>query len=175
MKMLIDLFITFAKIGAFNFGGGYAILPFIEKEIVINNGWLSPHDFIDLVALSQMTPGPISINSATFIGYRLAGLFSSAVATLGLVFPAFFIVIFVATTVKKYRTCEWMDRAFLGLRPAVIGLITASTISIGRTSIVDIKSVLIAGITAVLVFKTKLNPILVIIIAGAVGGIAYSL
>ena len=174
MKMLIDLFITFAKIGAFNFGGGYAILPFIEKEIVINNGWLSPHDFIDLVALSQMTPGPISINSATFIGYRLAGLFSSAVATLGLVFPAFFIVIFVAIQSKNTVLANGWTVPF-GLRPAVIGLITVSTISIGRTSIVDIKSVLIAGITAVLVFKTKLNPILVIIIAGAVGGIAYSL
>lgn len=175
MKMLTELFFVFFKIGAFNFGGGYAILPFIEKEIVINNGWLSQHDFIDLVALSQMTPGPISINSATFIGYRLSGLLSAAVGTLGLVSPAFFIIIFVAATVKKYRTSDWMDCAFLGLRPAVIGLITAATISVGRTSIVDIKSVLIAGFTGVLVFKTKLHPVLIILIAGAAGGLIFSL
>ncbi|MDD2574046.1 MAG: chromate transporter [Bacillota bacterium] len=175
MKTLIELFFTFVKIGAFNFGGGYAILPFIEKEIVINNGWLNQHDFIDLVALSQMTPGPISINSATFIGYRLAGLISAAVGTLGLIFPAFFLVITVAATVKKYRTSYWMDCAFLGLRPAVIGLITAATISVGRTSLVDIKSVLIAAFAAVLVFKTKLHPILIILASGTVGGIIYGL
>lgn len=175
MKMLIELFYTFSKIGAFNFGGGYAILPFIEKEIVINNGWLSRHDFIDLVALSQITPGPISINSATFIGYRLAGLVSAAVGTLGLVFPAFFIVIMAARTIEKYRSTKWMERAFLGIRPAVIGLIAASTLSIGRASIIDIKSVVLAGFTAVLVFKTRLNPILIILAAGAMGGLIYSL
>ncbi len=175
MKMLIELFYTFSKIGAFNFGGGYAILPFIEKEIVINNGWLSRYDFIDLVALSQITPGPISINSATFIGYRLAGLVSATVGTLGLVFPAFFIVILAARAIKKYRSCDWMECAFLGIRPAVIGLITASTLSIGRTAIIDIKSVLMAGFTAVLVFKTRLNPILIIISAGVLGGLIYSL
>ena len=175
MKMLIELFLTFSKIGAFNFGGGYAILPFIEKEIVIGKGWLNHHDFIDLVALSQMTPGPISINSATFIGYRLSGLFSAAVGTLGLVFPAFFIIIIAAKTVKKYRNFKWMDRAFVGLRPAVIGLIAASTLSIGRASITDAKSVAIACFTAFLVFKTRLNPILIIISAGVLGGLIYSL
>lgn len=113
MKMLIELFYTFSKIGAFNFGGGYAILPFIEKEIVINNGWLSRYDFIDLVALSQITPGPISINSATFIGYRLAGLVSAVVGTVGLVFPAFFIVILAARVIKKYRSTNWMECAFI--------------------------------------------------------------
>jgi chromate transporter len=175
MEMLNKLFFAFFKIGIFNFGGGYAILPFIEKEIVINHGWLSKHDFIDLVALSQMTPGPISINSATFIGYRLAGLLSAAAATIGLVFPAFFIVVFVAKTIKKYRTCDWMESAFVGIRPAVIGLITASTLSIGRASVTDFKSVVMAGITAALVFKTKLNPVLIILLAGVFGAIIFSL
>lgn len=173
METLVRLFFTFTKIGAFNFGGGYAILPLIEKEIVINNGWINQHDFIDLIALSQITPGPISINSATFIGYRLAGVLSATVATLGLVFPAFFIIVFVANTVKKYRSSHWMDCAFLGLRPAVIGLITAATFSIGKTSIIDIKSVFITGAAALLVFKTKLHPIIIILIAGVGGSILY--
>ncbi len=173
--MLIKLFLTFCKIGTFNFGGGYAILPLIEKEIVINNNWLSRHDFIDLIALSQVTPGPISINSATFIGYRLAGIPSATAGTFGLVFPAFFIMITVAITIKKFRSSDWMGHAFLGLRPAVIGLITAATFSIGRTSITDLKSMVIAALTAILVFKTKLNPIIILLIAAISGGIIYSL
>ncbi len=175
MEMLIKLFLTFCKIGTFNFGGGYAILPLIEKEIVINNSWLNPHDFIDLIALSQITPGPISINSATFIGYRLGGVLSATAGTFGLVFPAFFIIITVAVTIKKYRSSDWMGYAFLGLRPAVIGLITAATFSIGKTSITDLKSVLIAAFTAVLVFKTKLNPIIILLIAAISGGVLYTL
>jgi chromate transporter len=173
MRALIELFFTFSKIGAFNFGGGYAILPLIEKEMVINNGWMTTHDFIDLVALSQVTPGPISINSATFIGYRLFGISGAAYGTLGLIFPAFFIVIFAATAIQKYRNSSWMNCAFLNLRPAVIGLITSATLSLGRTSIVDLRSVLIAGLTAVLVFKTKLHPVVIILISGAVGGVFY--
>jgi chromate transporter len=175
MRILTELFYTFSKIGAFNFGGGYAILPLIEKEIVINSGWITPQDFIDLVALSQMTPGPISINSATFIGYRLAGFWGAAYGTVGLVFPAFFIVIFAATAIQRYRNSRMLDCAFIGIRPAVIGLITSATLSLGRTSIIDIKSVLIAGLTAVLVFKTKLNPVLIILVSGVVGGIIYTL
>ncbi len=174
MRMLIEMFYTFAKIGAFNFGGGYAILPLIEKEIVINNGWIGHQDFIDLVALSQMTPGPISINSATFIGYRLAGFWGAAAGTLGIVFPAFFIVIFAATTIRKYRDSRLLGCAFLGIRPAVIGLITAATLSVGRASITDGKSFLIAGLTAVMVFKTKLNPVIIILISGALGGIIFN-
>jgi len=175
MGILIKLFYTFSKIGAFNYGGGYAILPLIEKEIVINNGWLGAQDFIDLVALSQMTPGPISINSATFIGYRVAGVWGAIAGTLGLVFPAFFIIIFAAKTIRKYRSSRALDCAFIGIRPAVIGLITAATLSVGRASVIDSKSVIIAGLTGVLVFKTKLNPVLIILISGAVGGIMYSI
>jgi chromate transporter len=175
MRALIELFFTFSKIGAFNFGGGYAILPLIEKEIIINKGWIAAYDFIDLVALSQMTPGPISINSATFIGYRINGISGAAYGTLGLIFPAFFIVIFAAAAIQKYRSSSWMDCAFLNLRPAVIGLITSATLSLGRRSIVNTRSALVAGLTAVLVFKTKLHPVVIILIAGTVGAFLYCL
>jgi chromate transporter len=175
MQVMSKLFLIFVKIGAFNFGGGYAILPLIEKEIITNNGWLLSKDFIDIIALSQMTPGPISINSATFVGYRVSGFWGAVAGTVGVVFPAYFLVTFAARFIKKYRGTGAMDCAFLGLRPAVIGLIVSATISVGREAFVDVKSVLLAVVAAVLVFKTKLNPIMILIISGALGAMVYIL
>jgi chromate transporter len=175
MKILAKLFYVFAKIGIFNFGGGYAILPLIEKEIIRNNGWMYPRDFVDIVALSQMTPGPISINSATFVGYRVAGFWGAVAGTIGIMIPAYFLVIFAARSISKYRDSRAMNSAFCGLRPAVIGLIGAAIISVSREAFVDIKSVIVAAVVAVMVFKTKLSPIAILVIAGILGGIIFSI
>ncbi|MBA1337127.1 MAG: hypothetical protein HPY66_3563 [Firmicutes bacterium] len=175
METLVKLFYVFLKIGMFNFGGGYAVLPLIEKEIVENNGWMLSKDFIDIVALSQMTPGPISINSATFVGYRIWGFWGALAGTVGIVFPAYFIVIFAARSISKYRGTERMEGAFCGLRPAIIGLIGAATISVGKEAFGDYRSFIIAAAAAGLVFKTRISPILILVISGVLGAVLYSL
>lgn len=172
--MIARLFLTFVKIGAFNFGGGYAILPLIEKEIVHNNRWMLQEDFIDIVALSQMTPGPISINSATFVGYRISGLLGALAGTVGVILPAYFLVIFAAQFISRYRDSQVMKGIFYGLRPAVVGLIGAATITVGRAVFKDMLSVVLALVAGVMVFKTKINPVLIILISGLLGTILFT-
>lgn len=172
MKIL-SLFWSFIKIGAFGFGGGYAMLPLIEKEVVVLNHWLTPQEFIDIVAISQMTPGPIAINSATFIGYRQAGVLGSLIATLGVVTMPFIIVLIVTRMLIKFKDSVVVDGIMSGIRPALIGLVAAATYSVGKTSLVDFKSgALAAAVLGVLVY-TKVHPILVIVFAGIAGFVFF--
>lgn len=172
MKML-NLLWAFIKIGAFGFGGGYAMLPLIEKEVVTLNHWLSPTEFIDIVAISQMTPGPIAINAATFIGYRQAGVFGSAVATAGVVAAPFLIVMVVTRVLLRFKNSPVVEGIMSGIRPALIGLILAATYSVGRTSLVDVKSTAVAVAVLVTLVYTKIHPILVIVLAGIAGFILF--
>ena len=102
MELLIRLFIAFLKIGTFSFGGGYAMLPFIQNEIVDKNNWININEFMDIIGISQMTPGPIAINSATFVGYKLSGVLGSIMATLGVVFTSFILVSIINKMLEKY-------------------------------------------------------------------------
>lgn len=173
MSALLQLFISFFKIGAFSFGGGYAMLPLIEKEVIITHKWITSAEYIDILAIAEMTPGPIAINSATFLGYRVYGVLGSAVATLGVVLPSFIVMSIIFISMYRFKNSPYVDWVFKGIRPVVIGLIAAAAVSVGRTSLVDIKGIIIAIALFYSVTFKKLNPILAIIIAGIIGVILY--
>ncbi|MCK9443995.1 MAG: chromate transporter [Tissierellaceae bacterium] len=173
MGNLLKLFISFFKIGAFSFGGGYAMLPLIEKEIIHVHGWLSNTEFIDILALSEMTPGPIAINSATFLGFKVAGVFGSAVATLAVILPSFIVMSIIFHFIVKFKNTPYVEWIFSGIRPMVLGLIAAAAVSVGKNAFVDIKSVFIAGLLFYMVSFRKFNAILAIVLAGLLGVLLY--
>lgn len=174
MEILIEIFLSFLKIGAFSFGGGYAMLPLIEREIVNTHHWISYKEFIDIIGISQMTPGPIAINSATFVGYKVAGFAGSVAGTLGVVAFSFLLVSIATHFVMKFKESKVIKSVLLGMRPAMIGLIIAAFISLARQSYFDIKSVIIGGIIFLLLLSKKIHPILTIVISGILGVIFYS-
>lgn len=173
MTVLTKLFISFFKIGAFSFGGGYAMLPLIEEEVIQLNNWITTSEFIDILAISEMTPGPIAINAATFLGYKIAGLMGSAVATFAVTLPSFIIMTIIFFSINKFKDSPYVAWIFDGIRPVVLGLILAAAINIGRTTLVDFKSIAMAVSLFYLVNFKKLNPILAIVIAGIAGIILY--
>ncbi|SNS66758.1 chromate transporter [Anaerovirgula multivorans] len=172
---LIRLFWAFLKIGAFSFGGGYAMLPLIEEEVVNNYQWLTSTEFVDIIAISQMSPGPIAVNAATFVGFRHYGVLGSIIATFGVVFASFFLVMTFARIIIKYKKSFFVEGIFAGIRPSVIGLIAAACVSLFQTSIVDIKSLLISILVLIILYKSKLHPIGIIMLSGVFGIILYSI
>ncbi|MBU3155426.1 chromate transporter [Clostridium estertheticum] len=175
MGILTKIFLSFLKIGAFSFGGGYAMLPLIEKEIVKSNNWISYKEFVDIIGISQMTPGPISINSATFVGFKVAGISGSIAATLGVISFSFVLVSIANHYIVKFKNSYIMKAALAGMRPAMIGLIISVFLSLGRESYKDIKSVIIGFIILGLLLTDKFNPIITIMISGILGIIFYGL
>lgn len=173
--ILLKLYLVFLKIGTFGFGGGYAMLPLMEKEIVTNNHWISRGDFMDIIGISQMTPGPVAINSATFVGYRMGGILGSTLATLGVVTTSFILVSLANYFFNKFKNSKLLSNALSGMRPALIGLIISVFISLGLDAYSDVKSILIALIIGLLLYKTKIHPILIIIISGLLGILFYGL
>ncbi len=168
--ILIQLFLIFAQIGFFAFGGGYAVLPLIEKEIVNNFHWLTHKEFLEVVTISQLTPGPISINAATFVGYKVGGIIGSIVATLSVCLPSVVIILIVVRFLKKFETNIWVNNILKGLRPAVVALIASAAYSIVKGGgISDIKGIIIAVVSFLLLRSKKLSPILILILAGIAG------
>lgn len=173
MGTLIQLFISFFKIGAFSFGGGYAMLPLIEEEIIQVHSWLTATEFIDILAVSEMTPGPIAINSATFLGYKVAGVPGSIVATLAVVLPSFIVMSIIFQFINKFKNSPYVEWAFDGIRPVVLGLIAAAAVTVAKSTFVDFKSAIIAVLLFYLVTFRKFNPILAIVLAGVLGIALY--
>jgi len=173
MNALLKLFLAFLKIGAFSFGGGYAVVSLIQEEIIESNGWISPEDFIDIVAIAEMTPGPIAVNSSTFVGYKLGALTGSAIATLAVVLVPITISLFVSVYYNKFKDMKQVAWVIRGIRPATLGLIAAACIKIGKVSVVDIKGVAIALLVFLGVYKLKINPIIAILISGGLGVLLY--
>ncbi|MFW6287723.1 MAG: chromate transporter [bacterium] len=166
--IILELFITFFKIGLFTFGGGYAMLPLIQEEMLAHN-WITLQEFIDIVAVSQMTPGAIAINNATFVGFKLAGIPGVIATTFGIISPSLIIIAIVATLMKKFSDHPYVEAAWTGIRPAVVGLIMVAVISLGREAITTYRGLIIALISLFLIGKVKLHPILVILISGVLG------
>jgi chromate transporter len=171
----LQLFYTFFIIGTFTFGGGYAMLSLIQNEVVVNHAWVTAQEFTDMVAISQMTPGPIGINSATYIGYAVSGnIFGSIVATTAVMFPSFLIILFICRLYSKFRKSNTFGLILKTLRPIVIGMIAAAAaILITEENFIDYTSwILFAGAFAASQWL-KINPILIIVIAGAIGFFIY--
>lgn len=171
--MIIKLFLTFAKIGAFSIGGGYAMLPFIQKEVIDRYGWMSMREFSDILAISQMTPGPVAINSATFVGYKMAKLPGSIAATLGVVLPSFLMIIIIASFFAKLYEKYTVKSAFKGIRPAVVGLIAAAAYQVTISNVVDIKGTIIFAFSFGILFIKKMDPMIVIVISAILGIVMY--
>lgn len=175
----VQLFLSFLQIGAFSFGGGYAAMPLIQHQVVELHGWLSMGQFTDLVTISQMTPGPIAINAATFVGTQIAGVPGALAATAGCVLPSCVIAMILANLYLKYRNLKMMQGILASLRPAVVSMIAAAGISIlisafwvsGTVTMgldgVRIRSVVYFAAALLLLRKTKLNPVWVMVLCGA--------
>lgn len=182
---------SYLKIGLFGFGGGYAMLALIEREIV-GSGWISKKMFTDIVAISQMTPGPIGINSATYIGYvapgstteafagnPMWGILGSIVCTLTVVIPSYLLVLYTSHFIRRHRDSVIIQGIFTGLRPVVVGLIASAALllmndqNFGSVDTDIIKSICICAASFCLVFWAKLHPIIVIILAGITGFIIF--
>ncbi len=182
--ILLELFLAFLKIGAFTFGGGYAMVPLIQSEVE-RMGWLTSEELIDFIAVSESTPGPLAVNMATFVGVRTAGIPGAICATLGVCLPSFVIILLVAKFFQKFKESLAVKGAMSGLKPAVIGLIAAAFVSVSKTVFFagGISVSVFTGIdfwialcifilTAVLSFKKKVHPIVLIVLAAALGIIA---
>jgi chromate transporter len=165
------LFFTFFKIGLFTFGGGYAMLPLIEREVTGRRRYISREQLTDILALSQAVPGAIAINSATLIGYTLYGRPGALAATLGVILPSFLIISVIAAFFGTFSENRFVKLAFAGIRAAVVALIGAAVLRVGRSSIRDAFGVALAAISATLVAFFSVSPIWVIL-GGAVAGLA---
>ena len=128
--MLLKLFTTFFKIGLFTFGGGYAMIPLIEREVIEKKRWIEKNDFLDMLVLAQSTPGPIAVNTAVFVGYKVAGVLGAIAATLGTVLPSFMVIVSLALFFAEVRENLYVDAAFRAMRPAVVALIVAPLIGL---------------------------------------------
>ncbi len=174
MELYLQLFITFFKIGLFGFGGGYAILSLIQHEI-LGHGWMTESELTDIIAISQMTPGPIGINSATYVGFTATGsIWGAALATFAIILPSFIIMLTLCKFVMVVQGNKYMEYALLGLRPVVAGLIAAAALMlINKENFIDYKSFILFGAAFILSFKFKVHPILLIILAGVAGVVLY--
>ena len=168
-----QLFLSFLQIGAFSFGGGYAAMPLIQNQVVTLHGWLNLAEFTDLVTISQMTPGPIAINAATFVGTRIAGTPGALAATIGCVLPSCILVTLLAKIYLKYRNLSLIQGVLKSLRPAVVAMIGAAGVSILVTAFwglagftPDLRSVCIFTGAMILLIRFKMNPILVMVLSG---------
>ena len=169
MKTLIDLFFTFCRIGGLTFGGGYAMLPIIQKEIVEEKKWATEEEVLDYYAVGQCTPGIIAVNTATFIGYKVQGIIGAIVATLGVVFPSLIIITIIAALLKNFASYAIIQHAFSGIRVVVIALIISAILKLAKTSIKNYITLIIAILAFISVAFVNLSPIYIVVVAACVG------
>ena len=171
MRELASIFWSFLKIGAFTFGGGYAMIPLIQHEVITCKRWLTEKEFSDLLTLAQAAPGPISLNTAVFVGYKQRKYLGSLAAIFGVVLPSFVIILLVAMFFANVRHNHWVDAAFKGMRPAVVALIVAPIV--GLTKGMRWWMVAVALATALLVWYFGISPVW-FLVGGALGGALYA-
>lgn len=167
--MLWELFTTFVLIGFFSFGGGLGMLPLIQDAVVYKQAWISASEFANIVALSEMTPGPLAVNSATYIGFKVFGITGSLVAMLGLVLPPLVIIIFLSNVLLKNQESTIVKGVLSGLRPVMLGLIAYSGWILMAEGVGSLIDVLFCAGAACLILFSKIHPALVIVIFGALG------
>ncbi|MBQ9404636.1 MAG: chromate transporter [Synergistaceae bacterium] len=169
IKILLDLFITFAKIGAMTFGGGYAMLPILQREIVEDKHWGTEQELADYFAIGQCTPGVIAVNVATFIGRNKAGNLGGIIATIGVVFPSIIIISLLAGIIKTVEELEWVKHAFAGIRVCVCVLIFNAVTKLFKSAIIDKKTLCIYIAILAGSFAFNISPVIFVILAGVAG------
>ena len=163
-----DLFVTFMKIGGFTLGGGAAMIPLMEQQVVTRHQWLSHSEFMDIMAVSQATPGVFAVNMASHIGYKVGGIRSGIIASLGVVFPSLIIILLIAIIFSRFRDNRWVEAAFMGIRPAVVALLAVPVFKMGKTARITWSNVWIPIVsTALIVYGV--TPALIILVAGIAG------
>ena len=164
-----QVFVTFFKIGAFTFGGGYAMIPLIQREAVENHHWVTDEDILDIVAIAESTPGPIAVNAATFVGYRVRGFWGAVAATLGVVLPSFVIILAISYVLRQFRQLKAVQYAFQGIRAGVLVLMLKALIKMFKTNRKGIVAYVIMGLSFVLTAVCKVNTFLVIALCAVLG------
>lgn len=171
----LELFQVFFKIGAFTFGGGYAMIPLIQREASEQKKWISEEDILEIVAIAESTPGPIAINAATFIGNRVAGFFGALCATLGVVLPSFCIIAVIAGVLRQFESLKAVRYAFWGIRAGVLALIVKALYTMYRQCPKNVVAYLIAGGAFVATLFSKINILWIIIGCGVAGWMSYTI
>ncbi len=182
----LELFWSFIQIGLFSIGGGYAAMPLIEAQVVDKHGWISESVFLDLITIAEMTPGPVAVNSATFVGQHVGGLLGAIVATTGCILPSLIIVLTLAYVYYRFKGLKMVQGVLMGLRPAVVAMIASAGITLLTTALYgekladatllsfDVVGVVIIAAALLILRKWKPNPIYVMAGCGAVGAIVYA-
>lgn len=173
MKEYLKIFSIFFRIGAFTFGGGYAMIPLIEEEIVEKNEWVTNDEFLDALAVAQSLPGAVAINMSTFVGYKIRGIRGAITACLGIILPSFFIILFLAGFLIKYQDNTYMKNAFRGVRPAVVALILVSVYKLQKSVEKSPFTYILFTVAFLMLIFLKMHPISVIIVSALAGYIHY--
>lgn len=169
MKLLLDMFLTFAKVGVMTFGGGYAMLPILQREVVDNKGWATEEELMDYYAIGQCTPGVIAVNTATFIGQKNKGILGGIVATLGVVFPSLIIISLLAGVIEAFSHIMWVQNAFGGIRVCVCVLIANAVVKLYKKAVVDKITLVIFLIVALGSTLLDLSPVIFVVLAAVAG------
>ena len=169
MKELFDLFFTFARIGGLTFGGGYAMLPMLQREVVEKRGWCTDEELMDYYAIGQCTPGIIAVNTATFVGQKTRGAAGGIMATLGVVAPSLVIITVIAAFIQNFADLAIVQNAFAGIRVCVCVLILNAVLKLLKSSVVDKSTAVIYAVVAILATVTDLSPVVFVLLAGVMG------
>ena len=169
MKLLFEMFLTFAKVGVMTFGGGYAMLPILQREVVENKGWSTEEELMDYFAIGQCTPGVIAVNTATFIGQKYKGFWGAIFATLGVVFPSLIIISLLAGVIEAFSHLVWVQNAFGGIRVCVCVLITNAVVKLFKKAVVDLPTLLVFLAVAIGSVLLDLSPVIFVVAAAFVG------
>jgi chromate transporter len=164
MNIYLDIFTCFAKIGAFTIGGGYAMIPIIQKEVVDKRGWISEEDFMDVLAISQSAPGILAVNISIFLGHKLRGTRGSIVATLGSTLPSFTIILLIAMFFAGYQDNPTVMAIFKGIRPVVVSLIAVPMINMAKKAKLNFFTGTLAALTALLIIFLKVSPLYILLV-----------
>ena len=175
MKLLMQMFLAFAKVGVMTFGGGYAMLPILQREIVDNKGWATEEELIDYFAIGQCTPGVIAVNTATFIGQKLKGTWGAIFATLGVVFPSLVIISLLAGVIEAFSHLVWVQNAFGGIRVCVCVLIANAVVKLYKKAVVDIPTLIIFLAVALGSILLSVSPVIFVVLAALAGIILQSM
>jgi chromate transporter len=171
MNIYGQLFLTFTKIGTFTIGGGYAMLPLIEKDVVENKQWIAPKEFVDMVAISQSLPGILAVNISILTGYKLKGYGGSIIATLGSILPSFLIILLIAVFFRQFDENVYVVKIFNAIRPAVVALIAVPVFTTAKSIGINLKTIVIPVAAAFLIWYWGVSPVYVVLAAAILGAV----